>query len=82
MTPLYEHDCEVCRFLGHDSPHLGEPRCNGVDLYICMQGRLAEGYALIRRYGSEPSNYGCLTVGSHSQRYETNMILAQARGLI
>ena len=75
--PLYEHDCKACRFLGTEGPLKGEPRCNGVDMYICTQGREPEDYALIRRYSSEDSNYGCMPMSYEGERYASNRRLAK-----
>lgn len=64
--PLYEHDCGRCRHLGTDVGHPGEPRNNGVDLYVC-EG--PSGATLIRRYSSEPSNYGAVPARHADGRY-------------
>jgi hypothetical protein len=62
MTPLYEHDCTNCRFLGTDIRRPGEPACNSVDLYACegTSGAIVSNVTLIRRYSSEGSNYGAV----------------------
>lgn len=72
---IYDHDCDACIFLGQDERLSGEPLCNGVDLYICIQGRQPEDYCLIRRYSSEPSNYGAVNIKYASARYKRNIEL-------
>jgi hypothetical protein len=57
--PIHTHDCEVCQFLATVAPLPGEPRTNGVDLYICRRALIGD-FTLIRRYSSDPPNYGCL----------------------
>jgi hypothetical protein len=49
--PAHEHDCRMCTYVGPDSPQPGEPRVNQVDMWIC-------GNSLIRRYSSDPPDYG------------------------
>lgn len=65
-SPLYEHDCEECEYLGVDVSHPGEPKCNGVDLYVHRSDRTV----LIRRYSSEGSNYGCQQAEHACSRYD------------
>jgi len=43
MKPKFEHDCEVCVFLGHYLEH---------DLYCCPKGP-----DILARYGDEGSEY-------------------------
>jgi len=43
MTPLYDHDCDTCVFLGPFEDH---------DLYVCSHAN-----KIIGRYGSSPSDY-------------------------
>jgi hypothetical protein len=66
MTPLYQHDCTTCRFLGCDDPQPGEPRCNGVDMYIHdglqRMGPFTAGPCVVRRYSSEGGDYGSWSV--------------------
>ena len=45
MTPRYEHDCEVCQFLGQHKQF---------DLYYCSD---APGPMLIARYSNYPPSY-------------------------
>ena len=52
--PAFEHDCPQCVFVGADHPQQGEPRVNQIDMYV---HRSPSHTILIRRYGSEPSNY-------------------------
>lgn len=70
MQPIYEHDCPHCKYLGVDTPAPGEPKSNVVDMYICTQGREKQWFALIRRYGSEPANYGCTPLSLITPRYQ------------
>lgn len=46
VRPIFEHDCEDCRFLG---------RLDGKDLYVCKQGSTRDDPALVIRFGSEPA---------------------------
>jgi hypothetical protein len=87
--PVHEHDCPVCHYLGKDTGNPGEPSCNAVDLYICTQAiERQEDFNLIRRYGSEGSNYGCVSVaiarrdGSSFPRYARALALAESAGFI
>lgn len=74
MKPLHEHDCKVCKFVGEDVPLPGEPRVNRVDMYV-------HGTKLIRRYSSEPGDYGCFDSrdGRIPKRYQG---VAKAGGLL
>ena len=47
MTPLYDHDCDTCVFLGPFEEH---------DLYVCSHANKIIG-TVIGRYGSSPSDY-------------------------
>lgn len=80
--PAYTHDCLACHFLGQDSWQPGEPQCNIVDLYICNQARTRSLYALIRRYSSDPPNYGAQLLDNHSARYDIVVKLAKEQGYI
>jgi hypothetical protein len=83
IEPAHEHDCSVCHYLGQDVSNQGEPATNAVDLYICAQGYdRQEDYSLIRRYGSEGGNYGCLPLSHAGPRYATAILRARERGLI
>jgi hypothetical protein len=80
IAPHYKHDCTACHYLGSDSCLPGEPRCNVVDLYICTQGRRPDDYCLIRRYGSEGSNYGAMPASYAGERYAMVKELAARAG--
>lgn len=57
--PLYDHDCRQCVYLGTEPPEPGDPRVNGVDLYVCVGPRTI---SLIRRWGSDRASYGSTPV--------------------
>ena len=59
MTSLYTHDCDKCRFLGIDTPMPGEPKCDGVDMYVCKR---ILSTTVLRRYSSGPSHYTSVQV--------------------
>jgi len=85
--PRFNHDCDKCHYLGEDGPLPGEPKCNAVDLYICTIGHKDQRYySLIRRYSSEDSEYGSLSVGvvrdNNIDRYAANLRLAKEQGFI
>ena len=80
--PIHDHDCPHCKYLGSDTPAPGEPRCNVVDMYICTRGREQPHYALIRRYGSEPSNYGCAHIWGASHKYVSLITKARELGYV
>ena len=73
--PLYTHDCEACTFLGSVS---------GVDLYIHVEN--VEGGTIIRRFSSEPADYGALEVTqaikSSVPEYQNAVAMAKARELL
>ena len=82
MEPVHDHDCEGCIFVGSDVPWDGEPRCNQVDLYVCLQP--SGDHCLIRRYSSEGSQYGCVTLSWNPlpPKYQPVLDRAKARGLL
>lgn len=56
--PMYQHDCNSCRFLGH-GPCATLGKMHGqdkhpFDFYICEGGRVR---SFIARYGNRPSDY-------------------------
>lgn len=77
MIPAHDHDCEGCIYVGSDAPQPGERRVNQVDMYICNN-------SLIRRYSSEPSDYGSSLlvglVGGPGERYLRVVAAAHALG--
>lgn len=82
--PAYEHDGGCCVFVGVDEPREHERRVNQVDMYICLR---RDGYhALIRRYSSEPADYGCSLarglIGGPGAKYLRVLRAAKERGLI
>lgn len=54
ITPLYDHDCAGCTFVGRDDPQPGE-RVNGVDMYVHVGPRVT---MLLRRSSSRFDDYG------------------------
>lgn len=69
--PLYEHDCEVCRFLGH---------FEDFDMYFCPQdGRPT----VIVRDGNRPEHYiSGLAFATQDQRLALAYARAHQKGLI
>lgn len=51
VAPTFTHDCDACRFLGS---------LDGVDLYHCPNGAFVMYGDLVRRFSSEPSDYGSI----------------------
>ena len=79
-TPLYKHDCDRCRFLGIDQVRKGEPRCNGVDMYVCLsRGWFIGNPTLVRRFSSEPADYHStvLDLTDTSEGFQHNARLAR-----
>jgi hypothetical protein len=78
MSAVYEHDCHKCTYLGADSPQEHERKVNQVDMYIC-------GNSILRRYGSEPADYGCSQVhglvGGPGEPYLRNLEAAKAQNV-
>lgn len=55
IHPVWEHDCDHCRFLGHivmDTPSWG----GEYDLYVCF-GENRNFPSILARYSNEPSEY-------------------------
>jgi hypothetical protein len=75
---VHEHDCPNCTYLGADGPQDYEPSVNQVDMYIC-------GNSIIRRYSSEPSDYGCSQVhglvAGPGRPYLRNLEAAKRQGV-
>ncbi|MFO7296585.1 MAG: hypothetical protein C0P72_011270 [Clostridia bacterium] len=84
MSPLYDHDCPYCKYLGIDTPAPGEPQVNAVDMYICVRDKNPNYYSIIRRYSSEPNDYGCteLLAIFPGSRYESAKRAAIKQGVV
>jgi hypothetical protein len=90
--PIFDHDCNACRYLGTEAPEAGEA-ANGIDLYVHVK---PSGITLIRRYGSHPGDYGSVPVTLDprtggvrtmtgtplSPRYQRILDAAEAAGLL
>lgn len=76
--PVWEHDCDVCIYLGAEGPRPGEPRTNRVDMY-CHPNH----GSVIRRYSSRPDDYAAVPVeiARNIEKYQTNYRIMQMRGL-
>jgi hypothetical protein len=78
--PAYEHDCADCRFVGTDHPVAGEPAVNQVDMYVHVS---PQHYTLIRRYSSDPPNYGSWEYPGHmTPRYQRVLDAGRRAGII
>ena len=80
--PVHDHDGTCCVFLGTTGPAPGERRVNAVDQYLC---RGPSSLNPIRRYGSTPGDYACVTDGLVSglrPNWHGTVQAALARGLI
>ena len=54
--PVHQHDCDICVFVGADTPQPGEPRVNQVDMYVHPSAHIYN-RSLIRRYSSSGPDY-------------------------
>lgn len=50
-TPLYTHDCDLCRYLGTVE------RIQWYDLYVCERSPDAGSRSLVARYGDDGPDY-------------------------
>ena len=54
-VPVFEHDCESCRFLGHGRASILGDHKNGLDFYVCESG--SSDRSMIARYGDRGDQY-------------------------
>ena len=80
-TPVHDHDCDGCIYLGGEGPRPGEPPTNQVDMYFCPK---SDGGTLLRRYSSEGAEYASFPtdIAARFEKYQTGYRIAQMRGLI
>lgn len=75
--PLYQHDCDLCRFLGrfaYDAPYGEVVKPLSLDLYVCREQDLDYATFLARR-GDESSAYSSYDKGT----LERSGLLTNAR---
>jgi hypothetical protein len=56
LSPVYQHDCDACRFMGTVADSYARGEAGWVDLYHCPRGVIGGG-SLIARYGDEGREY-------------------------
>ena len=72
-TPIHQHDCDNCKYL---------ITTNDMDMYYCDQG--GHGDTIVRRFGSEPEEYGSSGLRLHSINPEValGMLVAVHEGYL
>ena len=72
-TPIHQHDCDNCKYL---------ITTNDMDMYYCDQG--GRGNTIVRRFGSEPEEYGSSGLRLHSINPEValGMLVAVHEGYL
>lgn len=56
-SPIHDHDCPNCSFVGNDSPVKPNEKGNIVDMYIHNDGKEK---TLLRRWSSQPEHHSSL----------------------
>ena len=72
-TPIHQHDCDNCKYL---------ITTNKMDMYYCDQG--GTGDTIVRRFGSEPEEYGSsgLRLDSINPEVALGMLVAVHEGYL
>ena len=72
MKPVFQHDCDLCKFLGHH---------NGHDMYFCLQGRNSP--TVLARYGNDGPDYTSgLELAAHVGPLRVAKVMAEVSGYL